>query len=524
MIPNYLTTTQTANIQAAIQQPNAGVLPACPNFSEDDPAKLQQVKQSLVHWLKRADPYRNSFYTLDDSGSGRLLADTFKNIARYCVGQKEWNVYDGIRWVPDKEAHKVTELCKLLGDAYREYADDCISFPDNDEGKQRKKAFNRYLGRWFNHSQRQKIIEDAASVYSLSVDAFDQNPLLLNCRNGTYNLQTLQFQLHNSEDRLTRLADVVYDESARSERFEQFIDEIMCGDKETARFLQKALGYCLSGETYLECMFFLHGRLTRNGKSTLMETVLNVLGDYGKATRPEVIMSASKYASPSAANEGVARLFGVRMTSVPEPDKGMRLNAALIKSLTGNDRITARYLYQNSFEFRPQFKIIVNANNLPLVNDMTLFDSHRIYVIPFNRHFEDNEQDRSLKQTFAQDDVKSAVLNWLIEGYKLLKAEGLNPPASVQASTSEYAQDSDTFKQFLDDCLFPQPGFMLRTADVYARYQDWCGMNHIDPDCQKVFNESLKRIGRVERKCPTRIPGDNRGNNKTTVLCDYRLK
>lgn len=493
------------------------LLHSCPVFTDANSETIGQFREWLFRWVVQVDPLHNSRYTLDDSGSGRLFADAYNNIARYITGQKAWNVYDGTRWIFDEDGCMVTELCKFLGDVLREYTKQPGLFPETLDGQKQKQAYNRYLSSWFSHTRRQKIIEDAASVNCLPLSAFDQDPLLINCQNGTYNLREKRFQKHTSDDRLTHLANVYYDEAARSERFERFIDEIMCGDKEKAKFLQKVFGYCLSGETYLECMFILYGPQTRNGKSTLVETVLKVLGDYGTSTRPEVIMATPKNKFSTAANEGLARLVGVRMTNVPEPQSGMQLNAALVKSLTGNDSITARFLYRNSFEFCPQFKIVVNANNLPLIDDMTLFDSNRIYVIPFDRHFDAAEQDHTLKEQFAQNDIKSAVLNWMLQGYYLLKAEGLNPPDSVIVSTRQYAHDSDTFLLFVDECLAPAPGYMVRTSDVYKQYQSWCNTNHIQADGVKIFKASLERIGKVERKRP------REGGEKTTLLLGYRL-
>lgn len=148
-------------------------------------------------------------------------------------------------------------------------------------------------------------------------------------------------------------------------------------------------------------MFFLYGETTRNGKGTLMESVLRVLGDYGKAVRPETI--AQKHTVNSQApSEDIARLAGIRFANISEPSRGLVLNAAQVKNMTGNDTLNARFLNENSFDFEPQFKLYINTNYLPVISDMTMFSSNRVIIIPFDRHFESWEQDRTLKEEFAR--------------------------------------------------------------------------------------------------------------------------
>jgi len=248
------------------------------------------------------------------------------------------------------------------------------------------------------------------------MEEFDADRYLLNCENGTLDLRTMQFRDHDPEDRLTKMAHVSYDPAATCTRFERYIDEIMSSDAERARFLQKALGYAVSGDTRHECMFFLYGETTRNGKGTLMESILRVMGDYGRAVRPETIAQKQNVNSQNP-SEDIARLAGIRFANISEPSRGLVLNAAQVKSMTGNDTLNARFLNENSFDFQPQFKLYVNTNYLPVISDMTLFSSGRVLIIPFDRHFEEWEQDKTLKAAFSEPEAKSAILNWLLKGY-----------------------------------------------------------------------------------------------------------
>ena len=235
-----------------------------------------------------------------------------------------------------------------------------------------------------------------------------------------------------------------------------------------------------------------------------------------RTVAPETI--AAKQRNSSGPSEDLARLAGRRLANISEPSRGMRLNAAQVKSMTGNDSINARFLHCNSFDFRPQFKLYINTNYLPSVDDMSLFSSNRVRVIPFDRHFEPQEQDPNLKHLFAEEDAKSAILNWLIAGWRLLQKEGLNSPAAVVEATKEYSHDSNKIALFAEDNLEPDANREVRTSEIYAHYKVWCEVNGCLPENSTNFKKSLQAIGTVVRKRP------RDGSEKTTLLLGYRLK
>ena len=234
-----------------------------------------------------------------------------------------------------------------------------------------------------------------------------------------------------------------------------------------------------------------------------METFLTIMGDYGRTANPDML--ATKFndsSSSSGPSEDVARLAGARFVNISEPEKKVTLNSALTKRLTGNDTITARYLHENSIEFRPSFKIFINTNHLPNITDMTLFQSGRIKIIPFNRHFEEDEQDKGLKKRFTEESNMSAIFNWILDGYVLYTLEGLEMPKSVIEATSEYNRESDRFGQFADECLVVGEILEVRTAAVYARYQIWCSENGYKPESVRGLNQALGSRYSIVRKRP----------------------
>jgi len=242
-----------------------------------------------------------------------------------------------------------------------------------------------------------------------------------------------------------------------------------------------------------------------------------VMGDYGSTVRPETI-SMKQNVSSQNPTEDIARLAGIRFANISEPSKGLLLNAAQVKSMTGNDTLNARFLHENSFDFRPQFKIFMNTNYLPVITDITLFSSGRIMIIPFERHFEDSEQDKTLKPLFQKPENQSAILNWLLEGHRKLESEGLMLPQSVAFATKRYQHDSDKIALFIEDELEPDAHGEERTSVVYARYQKWCDANGCYAENMRNFKQAIAVYGRIERKRP------NSGGEQTTMFVGYKLR
>lgn len=451
----------------------------------------------------------NSRYPWNDNGSGRLFADVYKDIARYVPERKKWYVYDGTRWIPDIGGLKTMELAKSLSDSLVRYA---LTITD----ERIRKDYLEYSAKWQSRNYRNTYISDAQSVYPIAMSEFDRNVYYLNCQNGTLDLQTGEFHPHTPQDKLTKIAGAAYDPNAKNPRFTRFVSEVMSGDTEKARFMQKSLGYGLTGDTRYECMFFYYGATTRNGKGTLMESTLHVMGDYGLTVRPETI-AAKPSANSQNPTEDIARLAGVRFANISEPRRGLVLNEAQIKSMTGNDTLNARFLHENSFDFKPQFKLYVNTNYLPAITDMTLFSSGRIVIIPFDRHFEEWEQEQNLKAEFSRPEAASAILNWLIEGYTILKEEGFAQPKAVKDATMSYQHDSDKMELFVEEFLEQEKDAECRTSAVYQAYRNWCNDNGYFAENSRNFNQALRTIGTVVRKRP------RDGGEKTTLLTGYRI-
>ena len=481
---------------------------------DEEEAEVLTFEPDLSHitlTIEEMRPHTKPRYQRDEIGIGYAFADYFKPIARFDRERGIWYVYDGKVWQPDENALAVAELAKILADRLYTFA---LQITDED-------TRNRYIKRVQKlqmRKNRRTMIEDAKSVYPVSHTIFDRNTDLFNCQNGTLNLTTGEFRPHDPADFLTMMSGITYDPDATCPRWEQFISEVMCNDADLALYLQKALGYALTGDTSLECLFILYGATSRNGKGTTMETFLKIMGDYGKTSNPEMLSTKFGNTNASGPSEEIARLAGVRFVNISEPEKKITFNAALVKRMTGNDTLNARFLHENSFDFRPNFKIFINTNYKPSVSDMTLFYSCRLKLIPFKRHFEEHEQDKGLKGFFSLPESQSAIFNWCYEGYKLFRKQGLDDPAAVTEATKEYQDESDRIGQFVDAWLEEGEAFEERTSAVYRLYGQWCDKYGYRKENSTNFNNAIQRFFPIVRK----RPNDGSGS-QTTMLVGCRF-
>ncbi len=436
-------------------------------------------------------PHTNPRYESLQIGNAKMFVDYYRRIILMNDTRGCWYIYDGRVWRPDNHNLRISEMAKNFHDILLSFAPTITS----------EDTRNRFLKRVHALDQkkiRDIMIKDAGNDTSIAVkmEAFDRDKYLFNAHNGTIDLRTMEFKPHDPSDYLTKMTEVDYDPDAVCPRWISFMDEVFEGDKERIRYLQKAIGYAMSGDTRLECMFILYGPTSRNGKGTTMETVLRILGEYGRTAKPEML-SKKGFADSSGPSEDVARLNGARMVNVSEPEKSMVVDASLTKQMTGNNTLTARYLRENSFEFKPQFKMFIDTNHLPQISDMTLFESDRIRIIPFNRHFTAEERDIDLKSFFAEEHNLSGILNWCLEGFRLYQEEGLKMPKSVSEATADYRAQSDRITMFTNQCIQRKAGQELRSSAIYNRYKDWCAENGFKYENAANFKKKMAAAGFV---------------------------
>lgn len=427
-------------------------------------------------------------YSRDESGMAELFANLYEDDTRYCPERKCWYTYDNGCWRKDSDAllvsNKIREFVRLLAMYCGEISDEDV-----------RKSFLTFVGKMGDRRFRDRLMKDARDNLSISAKVFDSKPYLVNCKNGTYDLQNLQFREHDWRDYLTMQTNFSYTvrEDVRCERWEQFVKEVTCNDDKKADFLQRALGYSILGTSKEECMFILHGKTTRNGKSTLLGAIHYMLGDYAAVSPVSIICKSDRAKNAEAASPTLAGLKGKRFVSMAESNQYGRLDEEMIKQLTGGEEITARNLYESTMSYLPQFTLWLSCNDLPAVYDKSLFASDRIKLIEFNRHFSEDERDETLKDLFRTPEAMTGMFTWLIAGYYKYRRFGLKMPPEMQKIIRRYERDNDLMLQFLEEKCEKYPGSYLKGKTLYDAYKIWCrGNGYFVPTANK-FHAELER-------------------------------
>jgi putative DNA primase/helicase len=327
----------------------------------------------------------------------------------------------------------------------------------------------------------------------VSITTLDSSPWLLNVQNGTLDLTTGDLRPYDPADLITRVAPVAYDSGAEAPTWRGFLHTVMGGDEQLIRYLQRLVGYALTGQTTEHILAFLHG-YGANGKTTFLNTILALLGPYGKQADPMLLVARSRDPHPT----NMADLVGSRFVVCSEVDDGRHMAEAAMKQLTGGDRIKARFMHRDFFEFEPTHKIWLAANNKPIVRNNDHGVWRRIRLIPFTVTIPAEEQDRDLPEKLRAE--LPGILAWAVEGCLEWRRGGLRDPESVRAATQGYRDDMDLIGQFIVERCEEIPGRRAQAQTLYAAYRTWCEENGLHPCSQQAFGRRLSERGFESRR------------------------
>ena len=339
------------------------------------------------------------------------------------------------------------------------------------------------------------------SAVACSNDQFDRQPYLFYCANGTLDLRNGQLAAHSRNDFLTRISPIGYDPAATCPRFDRFLWETFDGDQELIEYVVRMLGYCLTGDTSEQKFWIWYGPAGQNGKSVLANIVRELLGhDYASEVSPKTLCGSEKQIP-----NDIARLGKCRFLSCREPDLEARLNESLLKSLVGQDIVVARFLFKEFFEFRPQFKLLMQTNHLPRANASSDAIWRRIRVIPFNVRVADRDRKKNLARELVESEgpgILSRLVRGAMEHYK----HGLSEPVAVTKATAAYREaqrlldgisntDSTCGQHFIVTHVQPSSGHVVTKAELYQAYEEHCRENGVVPVSEKAFGMAMKRAG-----------------------------
>lgn len=407
----------------------------------------------------RADYVRN--YPLTEGGLAERLVARHGSDMRYDHIRRRWVIYDLTRWADNYTAEperRVKDTVRTLLAAAMEL-----------EGQDRDAAVRCAL----KHDTAravQGILNRAAAEPGMQVlpGDLDSDSLLLNVGNGTIALRTGEIREHRREDYISKLASVKYDQHAKAPRWIRFLLEIFDGDGDLVEFVQRAVGYTLTGLVREHCLFLLWG-VGRNGKSVFLTVLLALLGEYGFQADFQTFLSVQR--ESRGPREDIASLVGRRFVAASEVREGARLDEAIVKHLTGGDTVRARHLYEGSFEFKPASKIWLACNHRPAVRDTSLGFWSRVRLIPFTQIFEGDRQDQHLTEKLLTE--LPGILNWAVEGCLRWQEEGLAPPSAVLNATEQYRGESDAVGRFIEDRCVVGDSFTVRARALYEAYRAW---------------------------------------------------
>ena len=401
--------------------------------------------------------------------------------ARYEPNSRVWYVWDDSRWARDHDGHVVRFAKRVVDDLLS--AARSINDPDVAKGRitfaHRSQAHARITG----------MIELAKTEPGVAVkfENFDRRPHILNCRNGMVDLRSGTLMPHDREALITQIVDVEYQPTAACSTFERFMTDILSGDEEVIEYMHNAIGYSATGETNEQCLFVLQGD-GANGKSTFLNAVRSLLGSYAKHTPTDTLI-----AKTGGASNDLARLAGARFVTASEANADQKIADALLKQITGDEPITARFLFKEFISFQPQFKLFLATNQLPQINGSDPAMWRRIRTIAFTRVFTPEEQDRGLSGKLASE--SSGILAWIVRGAVKWYAEGLVTPSAVVQANAEYRAEMDSVEQLIEERCDQSADVKYSASGLYLNYRSHANDNGRAEINATLFGRTLTARG-----------------------------
>lgn len=445
-------------------------------------------------------------YHLTEVGNAERLYARYGANIHWIQDWKKWAAWEPPKWDTDGGLTVVRYAKQTIRALYREAGELTTEAAENDNDPKRQeqaKIATATIRHALNSEADKKInamISLVREQVAMDPAIFDGNPWLLNCTNGTIDLKTGQLGPHRREDYLTKITPLAFDPDASCTQWEDFLEVIFAGNQELITWIQKAIGYTLTGSVQEQVFFLCHGSGS-NGKSTFLYQLASLTGNYGMDT-PFSTFQPQK--SETIRND-LAALRGSRFVSAIESNAGSRFSDNVMKAMTGGtDRLTARFLHGEFFSFAPTFKVWLASNHRPAIKDTTHAMWRRVCLIPFTVTIADEDQDQLLGEKLKAE--LPGILAWAVRGCVRWCEEGLKPfPSIVQAATQDYREESDQVAEFIEEECVKQKEMSIPSSLLYAAFCRWSEMQgEKRPMSINAFGASLTEKGyKVDRSSVT---------------------
>jgi len=418
-----------------------------------------------------------------DVGNAERLIAAYGGDIRYVYEYKSWIYWEDNIWISDETGH-MNRLAKQV-------AKSIFLEAENEENEDIQKRLYSHAFSSENLKRLSSMVDVATTEKgtTISQSTLDSDKYLLGVKNGTVDLKTGSLISSTKSQMITKQANVDFDVDANCPVWKNALSQMMAGDHDVVEYLQRAVGYSLTGDTREHLLFFLHG-FGENGKSVFINIIQKLLNDYAAQTPVSTIMKKAKGNIPN----DIARLKGARFVSTTETEEDSRISDAEIKHMTGGDIVTARFLHKEYFEFTPQFKLWVSGNYKPILGeDHGIW--RRVILIPFEVTFDEKTRDDQLENKLLQE--LPGILNWAIEGCIKWQNQSLknNPPKKISNATNEYKSDNDRIDSWVYDCCLKDLSSSAKSTELYESFRNWAVANGESSMSHRTFSQKM-----VERR------------------------
>lgn len=403
----------------------------------------------------------------DDMGMAQRLLDMFPHRFLYSTEDRMWYFYNGSYWQYDNRGLIQKAADQVINHLAKEKP---VIAADTDKQKQAaEKAWHKFIKSERSHSAKVNMINETKHLTTVLHSQWDQEKMLLNTPSGYIDLTNGTLHDHVYSKMFTQETGVDFTEKIDAPLWSEFLNQTFECDKGLIHFVQKIVGYSLTGSNSEQVMFILYGNGS-NGKSVFLNLIKYIAGSYAKTMNAATIMEKHNSNSQGPSSD-IARLEGARLVVSSEANEGDRLDESLIKQMTGGDALVARYPYGNDFEFNPVFKLWMATNHLPKIYGTDEGIWRRLIVVPFNHTVAKESVDKALEDKLKAESM--GILKWAIDGAMMWEREGLDQPEAVKQSSEGYREEADVIMQFINEECTARSEYKVKASELFGEYKQW---------------------------------------------------